>query len=239
MRKLRVRRPSPALAISMVALFVAMGGTGYAAIRLSRNSVGSRQIKTNAVRSEEVKDGALKLKDFGSDQIPAGPRGPAGADGTNGVNGTNGDDGQPGARGPSDAYLANTSGTQNDSSTVSVTVPAGDYVAAASGQVLYFRNDSIYPNAEAEVNCGLGSAADVPHSAGTFATVPSHGYSFGTQRGGVETVSQNTALHLPSGGTIAYTCQNAANSTHDTSALLQYSNLRITAIQVGAIHPQP
>jgi hypothetical protein len=35
--KRRLRTPSPALVISLIALFVALGGTSYAAIKLPRN----------------------------------------------------------------------------------------------------------------------------------------------------------------------------------------------------------
>jgi hypothetical protein len=39
------RLPSPAIAIALVALFAALGGTGYAVVRLvPRNSVGSAQV---------------------------------------------------------------------------------------------------------------------------------------------------------------------------------------------------
>jgi hypothetical protein len=235
MRKLFARRPSPALVISLVALFVALGGTGYAALKLPNNSVGSSQIKTGAVRSSEVKDGSLKLKDFGKGQIPTGARGAVGPAGPPGANGANGHDGATGARGPSDAYVANTSGSQNDSSSISVNVPAGDYAAAGSGQVLYFRNDSTYPTTEGEVTCSLTSAGDTAHNAGTFATVPSHGFAISTERGGLTTVSQNTAFHLTAAGTIVYTCSNAPAGTQDGSTM-QYSNLRVTAIQVGTVH---
>jgi hypothetical protein len=103
MRKLSARRPSPALVISIVALFVAMGGTGYAALKLPKNSVGSKQIRTGAVGSSEVKNGSLTKKDFRAGQIPAGPRGLAGPAGTNGINGH---DGGTGPRGPSDAWVS-------------------------------------------------------------------------------------------------------------------------------------
>lgn len=59
MRLSRQRRPSPALVLSIIALIVAMGGTGYAALKLPKNSVGSRQIKPDAVRSSDIKDGSL------------------------------------------------------------------------------------------------------------------------------------------------------------------------------------
>ena len=58
-------RNRPALAISVVALFVALGGTGYAAFSLPRNSVGAKQLKRNAVTTPKIKNGAVttgKLK---------------------------------------------------------------------------------------------------------------------------------------------------------------------------------
>jgi hypothetical protein len=89
---------------SLMALTVALGGTSYAAITLPRNSVGSAQIKTSAVKnsdlgansvtSAKVKNGALRAQDFAVGQLPVGPRGPAGA------NGATGPAGAPGAPGP-------------------------------------------------------------------------------------------------------------------------------------------
>jgi len=53
------RRLSFANVTSAVALFVALGGTGYAAIALPRNSVGSAQIRTHAVKKSEIGKGAV------------------------------------------------------------------------------------------------------------------------------------------------------------------------------------
>jgi hypothetical protein len=57
-----------------LALFVALGGSSYAAATLPRNSVGSRQLKTNsvgaaelkrkAVRSTEISDRSIRLRDI-------------------------------------------------------------------------------------------------------------------------------------------------------------------------------
>jgi len=44
---------------SCIALFVALGGTSYAAIALPRNSVGSWQIRTHAVEKSEIDRGAV------------------------------------------------------------------------------------------------------------------------------------------------------------------------------------
>lgn len=69
------------MVVAMLALFIALSGTGYAAFKLPKNSVGSLQIKANAVTSVKVKDGSLKAQDFGAGQLPAGPQGIAGAAG--------------------------------------------------------------------------------------------------------------------------------------------------------------
>ncbi len=57
--KRRLRRPSPALVISLIALFVALGGTSYAATALARNSVGTKQLKNNAVTGAKIASGAV------------------------------------------------------------------------------------------------------------------------------------------------------------------------------------
>ena len=70
---------------SSLALFVALGGTGYAALKLPRNSVTAKQIAPGAVRSSEVKNHSLKAVDFAA--LPQGPKG------------DKGDKGDPGAPG--------------------------------------------------------------------------------------------------------------------------------------------
>jgi hypothetical protein len=64
MNRFRPRRPSPAMTVALLALFVALGGTGYAALKLPKNSVGAKQIKKNAVRSGKVKNRSLKGADI-------------------------------------------------------------------------------------------------------------------------------------------------------------------------------
>ena len=49
MKHLLRLRPSPAMVIACIALTVALGGTSYAAIKLPRNSVGTKQLQKNAV----------------------------------------------------------------------------------------------------------------------------------------------------------------------------------------------
>ena len=97
----RVRRPSPAIVISCLALLVALSGTSVAAIsqiprgsvgtlQLKRNAVTSAKINPNAVRTGHVLNGSLLSEDFKAGQIPAGPQGPAGAAGATGPAGPQG-----------------------------------------------------------------------------------------------------------------------------------------------------
>ena len=90
-------RPSFASVVSVMALFVALGGTSYAAVKLPKNSVGSSQIKTNGVGSSDVKNGSLRGIDFRAGELPAGPQGLQGPKGEKGDAGQNGKDGVLGA----------------------------------------------------------------------------------------------------------------------------------------------
>ena len=95
-------RPSPAIVIACVALLLALGGVSWAATTLPRNSVGTAQLKNNAVTSRKVKNHSLLRADFKSGQIPrgpAGPAGPAGATGPAGPQGPKGPTGPAGAAG--------------------------------------------------------------------------------------------------------------------------------------------
>jgi hypothetical protein len=52
---MRNYRPSPAMIVALVALFVAMSGTTYAVTRLPSRSVGSSQIKSKAVVTRTIR----------------------------------------------------------------------------------------------------------------------------------------------------------------------------------------
>lgn len=55
------RRPSPAIVISSVALFMSLGGVGYAAITIPGNSVGTSALKNNAVSYKKIQPGAVGI----------------------------------------------------------------------------------------------------------------------------------------------------------------------------------
>jgi hypothetical protein len=92
--------------VATLALFIALGGSSYAAIQLGKNSVkseniGKEQVKAsdiakNAVNSAKVKDASLVANDFKTGQLPVGatgaigPRGPQGSKGDRGLQGATG-----------------------------------------------------------------------------------------------------------------------------------------------------
>lgn len=59
LRSLVLRRPSPAIGISLVALFVSLGGVGYAASRLPDNSVGTAQLRNGAVTYKKIRPNSV------------------------------------------------------------------------------------------------------------------------------------------------------------------------------------
>jgi hypothetical protein len=58
-------------AMSTIAVFVALGGGAYA-VTVPRNSVGTKQLKANAVTGAKVKNRSLVLSDFKRGQVTLG-----------------------------------------------------------------------------------------------------------------------------------------------------------------------
>jgi hypothetical protein len=67
----RLRRafPSPALVVAFVALFAAMGGFGYAAVKMKPNSVRSKNIKDGAITTGKIADGAVTTPKLAPDAV--------------------------------------------------------------------------------------------------------------------------------------------------------------------------
>jgi hypothetical protein len=90
------------MVVAGAALLVALGGTSIAAVsQLPRGSVGTPQLKSNAVTSPKVLNRSLLAVDFKQGQIPRGPRGLRGFPGPEGAPGAAGAIGPSGPSGPS------------------------------------------------------------------------------------------------------------------------------------------
>jgi hypothetical protein len=104
--------------ISTLCLFLLLGGSAYAAAELSKNSVGTRQIKDGAITQKKLSKALLAS--LPSPGVPGatGPAGPAGAPGK---------DGQPGPAGTAVRWaLVNGDGniTASSDGATKVTIPS-------------------------------------------------------------------------------------------------------------------
>jgi hypothetical protein len=130
---MRLRLPSPSLVLAGLALLVALGGTGYAAIVLPMNSVGMIQLRAGSVTSPKVRDGSLRAVDL----APAARLALKGAKG------------DPGTAGLSGLETVGASSTfdSSKSKTLVVRCPAGKRLvgggAGAWGRAMIFVPDGI------------------------------------------------------------------------------------------------
>jgi hypothetical protein len=125
---MRIKTPSPAFAVGMAALFVALGGTGYAATSSGGDHSATAAAKTKVVRGPRG---------------PRGPRGIQGPRGAQGVTGARGATGTPGAPG-SPAFGAVLGRGVNVPATPSFLAPSGQLAADANENNV----SSFTPNAD-------------------------------------------------------------------------------------------
>lgn len=137
-------RPSPSSVLAVLALIAALGGTGYAAFRLPKGSVGTSQLKDGAVTARKVRLHSLLAVDFKPGQLRSGANGTTGGNGAAGGQGPAGTQGAPGpagAAGTARAYgVVSAAGALNSARSkaiASVSKPAGTFgiycVALAAG----------------------------------------------------------------------------------------------------------
>jgi len=198
MRGLRAHL-SYANVMSSIAVFMVLGGSAYAAATLPRNSVGSTQLKSNAVTSSKVKNGSLQSADFGPGQMPTGATGATGAQGPSGPAGPAG---SPGAKGDTGAK-----GDKGDaclSSDPACRGPKGD--AGQNGQ-----DGAPGPSAQRlDVSVDNGSSSDVAvvgnftlrfvcsgDAAHRLFTLGVPGGSGGIQLSGIKTISDTSGSTVP------------------------------------------
>ncbi len=66
MKRIAALRPSPALVIACIALFVALGGVSYG---LATGSIDSREIADNTIRSKDIRDNSVYSRDLRNNDI--------------------------------------------------------------------------------------------------------------------------------------------------------------------------
>src|SRR4051794_23885469 len=191
--------------VSTICLVVVLSGTAYAATTLPNNSVGSAQLKANAVTSDKVRDGALLQRDFKAGQLLPGPRGAVGAAGAQGPVGPQGSTGAPGGQGPAgpqgpkgDTGTVDTSSfydkAASDSRFLGVTATAAD-AAKLGGNAASDYSTSAQNTASF---LGLHAAAD---DSARLGGTPAASYVSGVHGGAlfqdVRTIMPTTVVHVP------------------------------------------
>ena len=125
--------------IALLALFIALGGTSYAVTALPKNSVGTQQLKKNAVTGVKVKNGSLSSADFAAGTLLKGDTGASGATGATGPQGATG------AAGPAGAQYSSVDGDSqtNPIESNAVSVASGDiYLDQAGKYAMFARFDT-------------------------------------------------------------------------------------------------
>ena len=128
--------------IALLALFIALGGTSYAVTALPKNSVGTQQLKKDAVTGAKVKNGSLSSADFAAGTLL---KGDTGASGATGATGATGPQGATGAAGPAGAQYSSVDGDSqtNPIESNAVSVASGTiYLDQAGKYAMFARFDT-------------------------------------------------------------------------------------------------
>jgi hypothetical protein len=209
-------------AISVLALFVALGGTGYALVNSSQSETVIHACVNN-------KTGAVRIT--GGSHACQRPRHGRAGERALDWNQTS----------PSGAYYAS---RRNDrSGDASVTVPPGDYIAFGGCTAeLTQTADSTVPAfgiALAALTTDPNFWVDGAPAMETRASVPNAGYRAGGGTPfGSASLYNSTGFQFPHGGTIYETCfpDPGSHGNGGSSLPLTFTSPYVTAIRVGSLH---
>jgi len=154
------RRLSYANVAATLALFVALGGTSYAALTITgknvkNSSLTGADVKNSSLKTSDIKNSSLLAQDFKPGQQLAGPEGPKGATGTTGATGA------PGAPGGAANVITRTS-------SVSAPVGVNDFSVPCLAGEKAVGGGATGPSADPEVT--VAGTFPSPATAGTTPT---------------------------------------------------------------------
>jgi Collagen triple helix repeat (20 copies) len=200
-----------------LALFLALGGAAYAATQLPKNSVGTNQIRPEAVTAGKIaKKTRQQLQGARGPAGQQGPQGKAGAKGATGARGAQGNVGARGAQGNTGAPGIDGTGPAFEAAAkpaIPTAIGTNTQVVGLSlapGQYATSANVVVQSAAGATVSCTLLNGAEAS------ATIPATGF---------ETLSMSGTRGLAGAGTSTVVCSSTGGAAELVSA-------SVTAIQV-------
>lgn len=203
-----MRHLSFANVISCVALFVALGGTSYAIVKVPRNSVGSREVKNRSLKAVDLASGAIQ-----GARGARGPQGPAGP---------------AGERGPADVVTANRNkifmalGGPTSVDAVTITLPAGSWSVTGSASIVQFGQADFF-------RCSIAFGDD-KGSSGSVARV---GTDAGATTAAILTVQEGRVLSAPTAVRLRCGHDNGLPGGDP-----RVDHAQLTAVRTGALDVQ-
>ena len=208
LRALFRRRPTASMVISLIALFVALGGASYAAVSLPSNSVGTAQIKNNAVNYKKIATHTIGLQRIDATKVQVRVSGTCkNASAINTI--------AQGGKVTCQSTLPTEFGASSDSTTVG---GAGNYLLTAT-QYATINPSSTAAGQQVQVTCTLSAASG---SSQTRTASIEVGQSTRTQTVAIP-MTFPTTVGAPQ-GTAHVDCQHAATpATPDPGVTVQSS----------------
>jgi hypothetical protein len=197
MKVLRTRRISPAMAVAMVALVVALAGTAVAAqgVLAPANSVNSAAVINHSLQRQDFKKGVLKSGRVGR----KGATGPAGSTGATGP------------VGPSNAFVHYQTGPVAIALAPATTTVTSLAVPAAGTYMFWAKAYIEHPSTV--VTCDLKAGGDLDQS------------EISQGAGGVDDVAMNVAHVFTAPGTVDLVC--SAETTGNTANFATVSGIQV------------
>jgi hypothetical protein len=159
LRSLFRRRPTASMVISLIALFVALGGASYAAVSIPNNSVGTAQIKNNAVNYKKITPHTIGLQRIDQSKVQVRVSGTC-------KNSSAIDTVAQNGKVTCQSTLPTQFGASSDSTSVGTTsttvvskiLPAGNYLLSAT-QYATINPSSTAAGQQVQVTCTLSAAS--------------------------------------------------------------------------------
>ncbi len=211
--------------IATLALFFALAGGAVAATQIPNGSVGTPQLKREAVTPAKLSRAAkTTLTGPTGPQGPRGDTGPKGDAGPKGEPGVKGDRGETGPRGPNDAYsVLSHEEPVLGPKFVTLAVPPGSYIATAS-------MNAIVISGFGEVQCVLRGTGESTAAGIAALTIPASTVAGGKSYGHPVV---DGAVTVGEGGVIEYGCEAITNA--GGSAAVKFVTSQIVATRVDSL----